>query len=170
MDSAFLNRVSINNGIVEKRIFKNEPIPEGFVLGGLKRNNGANVSAAKKGKPSKSRGKQWFNNGIEQTMANQCPEGWVSGRLSCQRPNKKLYNNGIEQKYFAPTETVPKGWIKGALPGLITSNTKGKIAYNNGVSRIYLSKDEIPPKGFIRGYSAKRAKICTNNTKTGTKD
>ena len=64
-----LNRIAINNGLIEKRIFKDEPIPEGFILGGLKRKGGEKVSAAKLGKPSKSRGRRWFNNGVEQTMA-----------------------------------------------------------------------------------------------------
>lgn len=154
-----LNRVWINNGVVEKRILKTEEIPDGFVLGGLKRSNGAKVSAAKKGKPSKSRGKLWFNNGIEQTMANECPEGWVPGRLKCWQSGKELYNNGIEQKYFVATDVIPEGWIKGAIRGSVISNTKGKIAYNNGIKHIYLNEGELPPEGFVPGYSTERRKI-----------
>ncbi len=157
-----LNRVAINNGTTEKRIFKDEPIPDGFTMGGLKRKGGANVSAAKKGKPSKSRGKQWFNNGIEQTMANKCPDGWISGRLDCWRRDKELYNNGVKQKYFTSEEEVPKGWVKGAIPGSTISNTRGKIVYNNGVRHIYLKEGEIPPAGFSKGYTAERAKKCKN--------
>lgn len=160
-----LNRVAINNGIVEKRIFKDEPIPEGFVLGSLKRDCGAKVSAAKKCKPSKSRGKQWFNNGVEQTMANKCPEGWVPGRLPHQRPGLELYNNGVEQKCFAPDEEIPNGWAKGKIPGTHNTPNKGKILYNNGISHIYLNKEEIPPDGFIKGSSIERSKLCANNGK-----
>ena len=160
-----LNRLWINNGIIEKRILKNEEIPDGFTLGGLKRNNGAKVSAAKKGKPSKSRGKSWFNNGIEQTMAYECPEGWVSGRLPHQRPGLESYNNGIEQKCFAPNEEIPRGWIKGKIPGTHNTPNKGKIVYNNGINHIYLAKDEIPPEGFVRGYTIERLASCATNTK-----
>lgn len=160
-----LNRLAINNGVIERRILKNEPIPDGFVLGGLRRNNGAKVSAAKRGRPNKSKGKRWFNNGVEQTMACKCPEGWVPGRLNCWKLDKELYNNGFEQKYFTPTDVIPQGWRKGALTGSVTSNTKGKIAYNNGITHIYLNKDELPPDGFVRGYSSKRAELCANNGK-----
>ena len=160
-----LNRIAINNGIIEKRILKNEAIPEGFTLGGLKRKGGEKVSAAKKGKPSKSRGKQWFNNGIEQTMAQQCPEGWVSGRLPHQRSGLALYNNGIEQKCFAEGEEIPYGWVRGKIPGTHNTPNKGKIVYNNGINHIYLNKDETPPEGFIRGYTAERIKLCADNGK-----
>lgn len=151
-----LNRIAINNGIVEKRIFKDELIPEGFVLGGLRRNNGKKVSAAKKGKPSKNKGKQWFNNGITQTMAYNCPEGWVAGRLYFAQAAKELYNNGIEHKYFTPDEAIPDGWVKGAIRGSRASNTKGKVAYNNGSSHIYLAAGSPPPKGFVPGYTEER--------------
>lgn len=156
-----LNRIAINNGSIEKRILKDEPIPDGFVLGGLKRKGGEKVSAAKKGKPSKSRGKQWFNNGIEQTMANQCPDGWVAGRLDnfCSNREKELYNNGTEQKFFSVSDEIPNGWIKGAIQGSGVSNTKGRIAYNNGIKHIYLKEGEVPPEGFVPGYSAGRKKI-----------
>lgn len=150
-------KIHINNGVVERSIFKDDPIPDGFVVGGLKRNNGAAVSAAKKGKPSKSRGKRWFNNGTEQTMAEQCPEGWIPGRLPCWRSDKELYNNGIEQKFFVASEAVPPGWIKGAIPGSVVRNTLGRIAYNDGSRHIYLKKGEIPPEGFVKGYAAERA-------------
>ena len=151
-----LNRVWVNNGTLEKRILKDEPIPEGFVLGGLRRNNGHKVSAAKKGKPSKNKGKRWFNNGTDQTMANKCPEGWKPGRLKFALSGKELYNNGKEHKYFTHLSEIPAGWVKGAIPGSRTSNTSGKVAYNNGVTHIYLHEDEIPPEGFIRGYTKER--------------
>ena len=156
-----LNRIAINNGLVEKRILKDEPIPDGFILGGMKRKGGEKVSAAKKGKPSKSRGKRWFNNGIEQTMAYECPDGWTAGRLNNIPSNKEkeLYNNGVEQKFFSEYEEIPNGWVKGAIPGTVISNTKGRIAYNNGINHIYLKEGDVPPEGFVPGYSAERKKI-----------
>ncbi len=160
-----LNRIAINNGLVEKRIFKDAPIPDGFILGGLKRKGGENVSSAKKGKPSKSKGKQWFNNGIEQTMAFECPEGWLSGRLNGKRRANELYNNGTEQKFFMSDAEIPAGWVKGKIPGSHNTPNKGKVVYNDGSSHIYLNKDEIPPDGFVRGYTTERLKLCANNSK-----
>ena len=162
------NKIHINNGIVERSIFKDDPIPDGFVSGGLPRNNGSAVSAAKKGKPNKSKGKKWYNNGVEQTMANECPDGWMLGRLPHQRPNLELYNNGVEQKCFAPDEEIPYGWVKGKIPGTHNTPNKGRVVYNNGVSHIYLNKDEVPPEGFVRGYSADRTKLCRNNSKSSS--
>lgn len=157
-----LNRICINNGTVQKFIFKDEPIPDGFVLGGLKRTYGAKVSAAKKGKPSKSKGKFWFNNGVSQTMAFECPDGWVPGRLKFHQPSKKLYNNGIEQKCFTSTEIIPQGWVKGAILGSVVGNTRGRTVYNDGTRHIYLKAGELPPAGFVKGYTADRAARCSH--------
>lgn len=40
-----------------------------------------------KAKKDKSKGLKWFNNGIKSTMAKECPEGFVEGRLK-RVPNK----------------------------------------------------------------------------------
>lgn len=40
-----------------------------------------NISKALKGKPAKNLGYHWYNNGVDQTCAKECPEGWVKGRL-----------------------------------------------------------------------------------------
>lgn len=159
--NTMLNRIFINNGTIERRILPNEPIPEGFTRGSLPCTYGDKISEAKKGKPSKSKGKQWFNNGTEETMSTDCPEGWTHGRLNSGAwKNKSLYNNGIENRFFNNDEKIPNGWVKGALPGTIKSNTSGRIAYNNGISHIYLKKGEHPPEGFVKGYSSNRAKKC----------
>ena len=39
------------------------------------------ISMRLKGRPSNVRGKKWWNNGIVSTMSEDCPEGFVSGRL-----------------------------------------------------------------------------------------
>ena len=150
------NRISITDGSIEKRILKTEPIPEGFHVGRLPRDCGAKISAAKKGKPSKSKGKIWINNGVEQTMANECPEGWVEGRLYFNRTNLILYNNGLENKYFSEDSDIPEGYVKGAIPGTRDSNNRGRIAYNNGIDHIYLKPDQEPPEGYVKGYSRDR--------------
>lgn len=150
------NRISITDGNIEKRIFKTEPIPEGFHVGRLPRDCGAKISAAKKGKPSKSKGKIWINNGVEQTMANECPEGWVEGRLKVNRKCKLLYNNGTVNKWFENISEVPEGWIAGPLEHTWDSNNRGRIAYNDGVNHIYLPKGIDPPEGYIKGYSKER--------------
>lgn len=161
--SPMLNRIRINNGAIERRIFKDEPIPEGFVRGRLYQDSGAKISAAKKGKPSKSKGKIWINNGIEQTMADTCPEGWIEGRLYLNRTNLILYNNGLENKYFSEDSDIPEGYVKGAIPGARDSNNRGRIAYTDGVHHIYLKPEDEPPEGYVKGYSRDR-KLKNSNS------
>ena len=52
------------------------------------------------------------------------PEGFVPGytterklenkkSVSRYAAGKRWYNNGIDQKYFSPTDTIPEGWVPG---------------------------------------------------------
>lgn len=162
--SVMLNRIFINNGIIERRILKDEPIPEGFKRGSLPCTYGDKISAAKKGMPSKSKGKKWFNNGVEQTLAHECPEGWMEGRLSINRKCKLLYNNGSINKWFADINDVPEGWKEGPLENTWDSNNRGRIAYNDGINHIYLPEGVEPPEGYVKGYSKQRKqKNSTSN-------
>ena len=45
-----------------------------------------------------------------------CPDGWIFGRPKEKNSRGKAYNNGITVKLFKDHETIPHGWIKGALP------------------------------------------------------
>lgn len=64
----------INDGKINKMIFKNDPIPAGWVKGRIKcfgEIHGAH-----------SKGSKWWNNGINSTMSHTCPgEDYVPGRI-----------------------------------------------------------------------------------------
>ena len=43
------------------------------------------ISEAKKGKPSCIKGTNWYNNGVKNIRAKTCPEGFVPGRIVCNK-------------------------------------------------------------------------------------
>ena len=78
----------------------------------------AKLSLALKGRVSPTKGKKWFNNGKEQAMLFECPEGWVSGRLNadwCKSTTlgKKAYTDGKVVKMFGINDVIPDGLILG---------------------------------------------------------
>lgn len=73
------------------------------------------ISDAKKGKAGPSKGKSWYNNGIVETWAAECPEGYSKGRKPRDQVNKrglKWYNNGAINRQFKEG-TEDKGFIRG---------------------------------------------------------
>lgn len=73
------------------------------------------ISNAKKGKPGAAKGKTWYNNGINETYAIECPIGYEKGRLKKITNGKKgllWYTNGIETKQFELNQQ-PEGWYRG---------------------------------------------------------
>lgn len=62
-------------------------------------------------------GSKWYNNGVIQTQAHECPEGFVEGMLPTtprRKPGMGWYNNGIENRMFFP-DSVPEGYTKGII-------------------------------------------------------
>lgn len=69
-------------------------------------------------------GKKWFSNGEKEILCNECPEGFVPGRMpfskesqiqkSQSQKGKIWWNNGSEEKW---SRTQPEGFIKGRLEG-----------------------------------------------------
>ena len=62
-------------------------------------------------------GSKWYNNGVIQTQAHECPEGFVEGMLSTtprRKPGMHWYNNGVENRMFYP-DSVPAGYTKGII-------------------------------------------------------
>ena len=43
------------------------------------------MSEANKGKPSCAKGTNWYNNGVKSIRAKACPEGFVPGRIVCNK-------------------------------------------------------------------------------------
>lgn len=78
---------------------------------------GEKISKSQKGRIGTSAGKTWFNNGIVETYANECPEGFVLGRLYREQTGKrgmKWFNNGIVNKQFKDNE-VQEGFVRGRI-------------------------------------------------------
>ncbi len=62
-------------------------------------------------------GSKWYNNGVIQTQAHECPEGFVEGMLPTtprRKPGLGWYNNGVENRMFYP-DSVPEGYTKGKI-------------------------------------------------------
>lgn len=75
------------------------------------------ISNAHKGKVGSAKGKHWFNNGISETYAYECPEGFMKGRLQRLNSNKKgilWYNNGNINKQFRLNEQT-EGFVRGRI-------------------------------------------------------
>jgi hypothetical protein len=78
----------------------------------------AKLSLALKGRVSPTKGRKWFNNGKEQAMLFECPDGWVSGRLNadwCKSTilGKKAYTDGKVVKMFGVNDVIPDGFVLG---------------------------------------------------------
>ena len=74
-------------------------------------------------------GRLWFNDGFKEVLEFECPEGFVEGRLSVERPKqrermlgKKWWNNGVEE---TSSHTQPEGYTRGRLPGQKRKKRKG---------------------------------------------
>jgi len=75
------------------------------------------ISESNKGRQGAAKGKYWFNNGVLQTYAFKCPDGYVKGRLPCKTNGKKgmkWYNNGIVNKQFRDNN-IEEGFVRGKL-------------------------------------------------------
>lgn len=115
------------------------------------------MSESAKLRPSNVKGKKWYNNGEINIAANECPEGFVLGRLTTYKHSeesrnkmkqaakgRRHYNNGIIEVY---STTCPEGFV----PGRLTKN-KHRKWYNNGKINIL---SESCPEGFVKGMLKK---------------
>lgn len=81
-----------------------------------------------------NRGYVWFNNGIVEVKAKECPEGFTRGRLI---KRLKWFNDGVKEWQ---AESAPN-----AIPGRLKT-LKGRQWYNDG-NRNYLLA--FPPKSML---------------------
>jgi len=75
------------------------------------------ISDAKKGTVGSAKGKTWFNNGVVETYALNCPDGYVKGRLPRLLPAKRgmlWYNNGEVARQFKEGNQ-PEGFSRGRI-------------------------------------------------------
>ena len=75
------------------------------------------IGQASKGKVGPSLGKRWYNDGLNESLYDNAPDGWKPGRLNKGKIGpryKKWYHNGTKECLFNETE-VPNGWFQGRL-------------------------------------------------------
>lgn len=75
------------------------------------------ISQSHKGKVGSAKNKKWFNNGTTETYAEECPLGFVKGRLPKLQIGKRgmvWYNNGIVNRQFKESCQL-EGFIRGRI-------------------------------------------------------
>jgi hypothetical protein len=108
------------------------------------------------GKNSPMFGKHWYNNGIKNTIAFECPPGFVSGRLSPSKKTRlKISKAGRGRKASQKTRDLMSKTRK-----KLAANNKIKTCFNtrwftNG--EISVRRFECPP-GFRLGRGPKKPK------------
>lgn len=171
------SRKHITDGVHEKFVLNDGPLPEGWYYGQSNSHN-LNSGKAQKGrefsedsklKMSKARsegnrGRRWITNGVKNSFINsdeEIPEGWTLGRFVSEKTKEKLgdvsrrrilVNNGSDSKFIKVGEEIPEGYVKGGL----SSPTKDKIRITNGVCNKCISSDETIPDGWWRGMTCYR--------------
>lgn len=116
------------------------------------------------GKKLDSSKMKWYNNGEQNVRCENCPEGFVPGRLkynvnienvSKATKETRWYNNGIRN---IRAKECPEGFVLGRLPlhkdhaKHISEANKGIKYWNNG--EITIKAFECP-KGFVHGMLKK---------------
>lgn len=74
------------------------------------------ISQSTIGRKGSAKGKTWFNNGILETYANQCPDGFIKGRLQRASTKKGLlwFTDGNINKQYRDGEQ-PEGFNRGRI-------------------------------------------------------
>lgn len=108
-----------------------------------------------KGSPA-NKGKHYFNNGKVEIFANECPEGFVKGRL----PRNEQWSKRISKSRLAnPIPQTPELLSKLRNSHLgkelseqarekLSESSKGRKFFNNGVINVFVKEC---PEGFIPG-------------------
>lgn len=108
-----------------------------------------------KGSPA-NKGKHYFNNGEVEIFANECPEGFVLGRL----PRSKEWSEKISLSRLSnpipQTEELLLKLRNSHLGNKLTEQSKQKLSkefqgrkfYNNGIINVFVKEC---PEGFIPG-------------------
>lgn len=155
----------IHNDEIEKYHKGSEDsIPEGFIKGRLPANvkKSADSKRGQKIKDTsnhhKAKGKKWFTNGETDTMAFECPEGFIPGRTNIpdiSGENNPMYGKPNPRKGLKNSEeSIVK--LKQTLNDLYKD--LHRIWINDGEKET-LHNIELPiPEGFSKGRIYKRRK------------
>lgn len=112
---------------------------------------------------AQTKGYHWYNNGVKDTVAKECPEGFVPGRINTSNGSEKRsqsrknwWNSLSDEERKAHTKKVAdahKGKSKSdTCKANISKANKGRKYYNNGV--IEVMRFECP-EGFVPGRCPK---------------
>ena len=127
-----IDAVCVTNGLVNKRLLKEEQIPDGFYIGTTQRNKKkAYPQEQKEIVGDKIRKRQinciWVTNEIinmNLPPGSEVPEGFRRGkkkRAPNKNPNVQIggfwVNNGIESKHLKKGSEIPEGFVLGMIKG-----------------------------------------------------
>ncbi len=165
-----------NNGQIQKLFPKDDLLPPGWHIGQLPQKTEAHrqrLLGSKLNETTKEKiglqheGDKWFNNGIAEIHAKECPDGWTTGRLPITdqaRKNRSIshkglmwFTNGDLNKQFRSEAEVPEGCRRGiTLPPIKrprkSRSTKWFWITNGTVDKQHVVDQPIP-EGFIKGKS-----------------
>jgi len=133
----------INKEGKEQIILIDEPVPEGWKLGGTSKGRGEN---------SKIYGRIAITDGINNKMISKSdiiPNGWVEGKTSSLKTKKIYINNGIICKRVEEGSDIPLGWFLGSLSR--DKSNKKKFTINNGVREKRILLSSPIPIGWYKG-------------------
>lgn len=113
---------------------------------------------------AQTKGYHWYNNGIIQTVAKECPKGFVAGQLftrpcteEAKQKKRDWYANLTEEERIAHNRKAAearKGKPKSdTCKANISKANKGRKYYNNGI--IEVMRFECP-EGFVPGRCPKK--------------
>ena len=162
--SSCQNRVWITNGILCKRVFKDEPLPEGWRYGNPKFSNNGLIG---------------ITDGVHNKYilpTDEIPEGWRKGNVGKAQPRYKEQNgvygkiwvtDGKSNRLIAKDEVIPDGWHQGATqnnPDQHGTNSAiyGKISITNGKESRLIYPDEPLPDGWRYGQKQNHSKYGNN--------
>lgn len=139
----------INDGVTNKRIRKDDKIPNGWKSGRL-------CEASKSFKESLA-GTKWITNGVDNRRINpehNIPNGWRFGR-SGESPSKGRHQitNGILNKMIEQIDLIPDGWRAGSTQKQPVSKigNKGWKWINNGMDLKMIPINSELPSGWSYG-------------------
>ena len=130
-------KIPITDGVIDKTLFKEESMPEGFYAGfspaTLKKHGDGN------------KGKKWITNGevSYQIKDEVLPEGFYWGQAEYQKkknsqPREKngmfgrfFITNGSENAICNDENSIPEGWYKGKTEKKSLKKSKSKIGNKN---------------------------------------
>lgn len=127
LKSNTLGRISITNGVRNKFVYPDNPIPKGWEIGLVKSSNKAQFAHLI---------------GLEPVVPNVIKEKNHDTAIQYFKDTKTI-TNGIQNKRIFKNSDIPEGWWSG--------NTHKKMCITNGVMNFSIYRDEPIPEGWKRG-------------------